>query len=186
MYAKAGVNRDKISITPNGVRTDLYRYTTTPARSAETVYLAKIDERKRQFHFQGLKSLRFVGNISDERFIPNDQYLGEWSKKELYENLTDFANLALLSDGEAHPLVCMEALTAGLGLVISEWCTANLDTSLPFITVIPESKINDLHFVQNAIEENQKVSLHMRKDIKEYSKRFDWKSTIQDKFLAVL
>lgn len=186
MYVKAGVNRSKIKITPNGVRTDLYRFTETPRRDTETIYLAKIDERKRQSRFQDLKSIKFVGNIADNKFIPKDNYLGEWTKKELYNNLTEFANLVLLSDGEAHPLVCMEALTAGLGLVISEWCTANIDSSLPFIKVIPESKINDIEYIKEAIEENRKISLNMRKDIKEYSKQFDWQTTIKHKFLPIL
>ncbi|MEC8578098.1 MAG: hypothetical protein VXY41_01675, partial [Pseudomonadota bacterium] len=49
-----------------------------------------------------------AGNIADERFDKTKNYLGEWSKKYLYENLTHYGNLVLLSDGEAHPLVCME------------------------------------------------------------------------------
>ena len=38
------------------------------------------------------------------RFDVNIRYLGEWSKDHLYNNLTEFGNLILLSDGEAHPL----------------------------------------------------------------------------------
>ena len=55
--------------------------------------------------------------------------MGEWSKKHLYKNLTHYGNLVLLSDGEAHPLVCMEAFAAGLGVVVTEWGKANLDTN---------------------------------------------------------
>ena len=42
------------------------------------------------------------------------------------KNLTHYGNLVLLSDGEAHPLVCMEAFAAGLGVVVTEWGKANL------------------------------------------------------------
>ena len=49
--------------------------------------------------------------------------------------------LVLLSDGEAHPLVCLEAFAAGLGVVISQWAAANLDLDKDFITVIPEDKL---------------------------------------------
>ena len=62
-----------------------------------------------------------------------------------------YGNLVLLSDGEAHPLVCMEALAAGLGVVVSEWGNANLDRLKDFITVIPESKVNDIEFVEKSI-----------------------------------
>ena len=65
-------------------------------------------------------------------------------KKLLYKELTDYGNLVLLSDGEAHPLVCMEAFCAGLGVVVCEWGKANLDVDKKFITVIPEKHINDL------------------------------------------
>jgi hypothetical protein len=41
----------------------------------------------------------------------------------------------LLSDGEAHSLVIMEALAAGLGVVVSEFATANLCLAKEFITV---------------------------------------------------
>jgi hypothetical protein len=58
--------------------------------------------------------------------------LGEWDKETLYKNLTHYGNLVLLSDGEAHPLVCMEALASGLGVVVCEWGKANLDTTQRF------------------------------------------------------
>ena len=119
----------------------------------------------------------------DERFDANKNYLGEWSKEDLFYNLTDYANLILLSDGEAHPLVCMEALAAGLGLVISEWATANLDLNRDFITVIPESKIIDLEYISSKIEENRKISLQKRNEIVEYSKQFSWKKQIVDYYI---
>jgi hypothetical protein len=62
--------------------------------------------------------------------------------------LTNYGNLVLLSDGEAHSLVLMEALAAGLGIVISEFATANLDLDKEFIDVIPENKINDIEYIE--------------------------------------
>ncbi len=104
----------------------------------------------------------------------------------MYNNLTDYANLILLSDGEAHPLVCMEALSAGLGLVISEWATANLDLNKDFITVIPESKIIDLEYVSSKIEENRAISLQKRNEIVEYSKEFSWKKQIENYYIPAV
>jgi hypothetical protein len=145
--------------------------------------LAKIDYRKRQHLFQSIDSLWYAGNNADPRFDTNKNYLGEWSKDALYKELTDYGNLVLLSDGEAHPLVCMEALSAGLGVVVTEWGKANLDETLDFITIIPENKINDLEYVEKKIIENREYSLQHRKDILEYSKNFDWIQVLQKHYL---
>ena len=134
--------------------------------------------------YQQLPMIDFVGNYADGNFNPrHPNYLGEWSKNHLYEHLTDYANLILLSDGEAHPLVCCEALVAGLGLVISEYACANLDTSLHFIDVIPNNKLNDLYYINDIIIKNQKTSITMRKEIREYGlKNFSWKNIV-DKYV---
>ena len=42
----------------------------------------------------------------------------------------------------------MEALAAGLGVVVWQWGTANLDLEKEFITVIPEDKILDTKYVE--------------------------------------
>jgi hypothetical protein len=105
----------------------------------------------------------------------------------LYENLTKYANLVLLSDGEAHPLVCMEAMSAGLGLVISEFATANLDLSLPFIDVIPESRINDSEYISGVIRKNREKSIPIRKEIRDYVvSKFSWESVIKNQYLPKL
>ena len=119
----------------------------------------------------------------DHRFDQSKNYLGEWEKDYLYDNLTDYGNLVLLSDGEAHSLVIMEAFAAGLGVVVSQWATANLDLSKEFITVIPEDKVDDLEYVEKAIIENREYSVNNREEILEYSKQFDWTSVIQNYFL---
>jgi glycosyltransferase involved in cell wall biosynthesis len=106
--------------------------------------------------------------------------LGEWKKEYLYEHLTDYNNLVLLSDGEAHPLVCCEALVAGLGLVLSEYAAANLDLSKPFITVIPDNKLNDVKYVEEKIKENRETCKKMRKEIREYGlNNFSWENIVK-------
>ena len=89
----------------------------------------------------------------------------------------------LLSDGEAHSLVIMEAFAAGLGVVVSEWATANLDLNKKFITVIPEDKVNDLEYVEKAIIENREYSVNNRQEILEYAEQFDWKNVIEKYYL---
>jgi glycosyltransferase involved in cell wall biosynthesis len=174
---------DKLFLTPNGVNISKFNYVDTPQYSDRSIYLAKIDYRKRQFMFQSIPSLWYAGNIADSRFDTSKNYLGEWGKNTLYNELTQYGNLVLLSDGEAHPLVCMEALSAGLGVVVCEWGRANLDVNKEFITIIPENKISDLEYVENKIIENRQYSVNNRKEIVEYSKQFDWKEVLQNYYI---
>ena len=148
-----------------------------------SIYLAKIDYRKRQHKFQSIDSLFFAGNIADKRFNQNHNYLGEWTKEYLHDYLTDYGNLVLLSDGEAHSLVIMEAFAAGLGVVISEFAKANLDLDKDFITLIPENKIDDIQYVEYAIKENREYSVAHRDEILEYAQNFCWKNVIKKHYL---
>ena len=170
-------------ITPNGLNIDEFKFVSDPEFPDRSIYLAKIDYRKRQHLFQSINSLWYAGNIADDRFDKGKNYLGEWSKDRLYNELTEYGNLVLLSDGEAHPLVCMEALAAGLGVVVCQWGKANLDTDKEFITVIEEKHINDIPFIEYEIEKNRKYSVEHRDEIREYSKKFDWKATIEKHYL---
>lgn len=177
------IPEDNLYVTPNGVNGGAFRFTNDPKYSGRSIYLAKIDYRKRQHLFQSIDSLWFAGNNADSRFNTNQNYLGEWSKEILHENLTDYGNLVLLSDGEAHPLVCMEALAAGLGVVVTEWGKANLDESKKFITIIPESKVDDINFVEEQIIKNREYSILHREEIVEYSKEFYWVNIIKNYYL---
>ena len=112
--------------------------------------------------------------------------MGEWSKDELYKNLTDYGNLVLLSDGEAHPLVCLEAFAAGLGVVVSEWAAANLDIRKSFIDVIPEDKISDIEYVEDTIRLNREFSVYNRDTIREYARSFDWVNVVDKHYVPVI
>ena len=174
---------DKLFVTPNGVNFDAFRYTDMPIFGERSIYLAKVDYRKRQHLFQNIESVHFAGNIVDERYDTKNNYLGEWTKEHLYENLTEYGNLILLSDGEAHSLVIMEAFAAGLGVVISEFAKANLDLDKKFITVIPEKKIKDIEYVEEQIIKNRKYSVEHREEIREYARSFEWKNVIQNYYI---
>ena len=174
---------DKLFVTPNGVNVDAFNFKEEPAHPHRSMYLAKVDYRKRQHLFQNIDSLWFAGNIVDERYDTKNNYLGEWSKEQLYKELTDYGNLVLLSDGEAHSLVIMEAFAAGLGVVISEYARANLDLDKKFITLIPEKKIKDIDYVEGQIIRNREYSIKHRDEIREYAKQFEWKSVLQKHYL---
>ena len=174
---------DKLFVTPNGVNVDVFNFKEEPEYPHRSMYLAKVDYRKRQHLFQNIPTLWFAGNIVDERYDTKNNYLGEWSKEQLYKELTDYGNLVLLSDGEAHSLVIMEAFAAGLGVVISEYATANLDVDKEFITVIPEKKIKDIEYVEGQIIRNREYSIHHRQEILEYGKQFAWKKMLKEHYL---
>ena len=111
-------------------------------------------------------NIDFIGNNTDSNFDTSDpHYLGEQSKQDIMDNLTAYANMVLLSSGEAHPFVCLEGMAGGLGLVLSEQSTANLDISQPFITVIPDDKLDDTTYL------NQKIRRES-KNIFRYEKRY--------------
>jgi hypothetical protein len=179
----ADIPNERLYLNPNGVMMDNFRFTEDPKFPERSIYLAKIDHRKRQFLFQEIDSLWYAGNIADDRFDQSKNYLGEWHKKVLYENLTDYGNLVLLSDGEAHPLVCMEAFSAGLGVVVSQWATANLDLDKNFITVIPDEKIDDTSYIEQKIIENREYSVKHRQEILDYAKEFEWCTILKRHYL---
>ena len=181
-----GFKDENLFVTPNGVNLDLFRKTEKAEYPHRSIYLAKIDYRKRQYLFQGIDSLWFAGNNSDSRFDVSKRWLQEWSKDKLYNELTDYGNLVLLSDGEAHPLVCLEAFAAGLGVVVSQYAAANLDTSKGFITVIPEDKITDMVFLESEIIKNRKYSVEHREEILEYAETFEWSNVIAEHYVPAM
>ena len=182
-FVARGIDSTNVSVLPCGIDTDLYTLDETdvlyPDRS---IVVGKIEPRKRQAFLQHKDlNIDFIGNNTDSSFDELDpHYLGEQSKQDIMDNLTAYASMVLLSSGEAHPFVCLEGMAAGLGLVLSEQSTANLDISQPFITVIPDDKLDDTTYLDQKIKENRKISLTMRSDIRKYCfDNFDWSSIIK-------
>jgi glycosyltransferase involved in cell wall biosynthesis len=181
-----GIPHENLFVTPNGVNLDKFRVESIPEKLSDSIYLAKIDYRKRQHLFQSIKNLYYAGNTADPRFDISNNYLGEWSKEKLYNDLTKYGNLVLLSDGEAHPLVCLEAFAAGLGVVVSQWAAANLDTSKDFISVIPEDKITDIKFIENEILQNKFYSINHREEIRSYAAEFEWSKVVEKYYIPAM
>jgi glycosyltransferase involved in cell wall biosynthesis len=120
-------------------------------------------------------------NSNSTPFNPNKQYLGEWDKLELYKNLTNYANMLLLSDGEGAPAVIKEAMIAGLGIVTNECSVSDLEKNIPWVTVIPEQYQNNIEYVSNALEQNRQISLIMRQDIRNYAiENWSWQSIVTE------
>lgn len=185
LYAKYGFPRERIRILRNGARDDLFHFTTEPIYKDKSIYLGKVEIRKGQWKYQTIPGIDFIGNYHDSPFNrESSAYKGEWSKEQLYQEMTEYGNLILLSDGEADPLVVKEALVAGLGVVISECASANLDINpitKPWITVIPNDKLDDLSFVAMQIEENRKAALAAREEIRAYGiSKFGWLQILKE------
>jgi hypothetical protein len=181
VFLDNGFPENKLFVTPNGVNNNIFRYSDNPSYPNRSIYLGKIDYRKRQYKFMNIDALYFAGNIADTNFNnKHSRYLGEWSKDILYHNLTDYGNLILLSDGEADPLVVKEAFITGLGVVISEYATANLDLTKKFIDVIPENKMNDIKYIEQIIIKNREYSIKHRDEIREYGLNFSWSHNIDN------
>ena len=183
LYIKWGFPEEKINIIHNGSRDELFRYTITPLKNDKSIYLGKVEMRKGQYKYQSIPNIDFVGNFHDSPFNKTqNNYLGEWTKTQIYNNMTEYGNLILLSEGEADPLVVKEALISGLGVVISECSSANLDLSRDFISVIPNDKLNDLNYVSQIISENRKISILKREEIREYALNIFGYNNIIDKY----
>jgi glycosyltransferase involved in cell wall biosynthesis len=86
----------------------------------------------------------------------------------MHASLTDYANLVLLSEHEEQGIVICEAMFCGLGIVCSESPARGLDTTLPWITLIPEDKIRDVAYVESEIARNRTVALQYRSEIRDY------------------
>jgi glycosyltransferase involved in cell wall biosynthesis len=177
-----GISPQKVKILPNGVDFNAFDFKAQPEFPDASICLGKIDKRKNQAFIQSLNAgVYFVGENTISEFNSLDEkYLGSWTREEVYENLTNYTNLVLISSLELQPLVCLEALSAGLGLVISEAAAQNLDASLPFITIIPQDLIYNAEIVSAAISNNRDSCIHVgRKAIREYAKTFDWNNLTQ-------
>lgn len=190
-YESYGFDKSRIAVAHNGVEIDDFRFAKNATLKDRTIYFGRLEKRKGQHLFSHLDgfNLDFVGNAGDIKNLKlsnDNRYLGSWTKDKIYHDLTSYANMALISYGEAHPLVCMEALSAGLGVVVSEVASANLDKTKPFISVIPDSKIEDTDYVRDIILENRSISLEMREEIRNYAQEnFSW-DVVVDKYLKTL
>jgi len=180
-FLDCGYNPAEVFVTLNGADHRRFRFRETPLHENRSLYLGSIYDNKRQHLYQAIDRMDFAGPHGDEKFDQTRaNYLGEWTREHLYAHLSDYASLVILSKVEvAAPLVVLEALVCGLGVVVSEAASVNLDARLPWITVIPERKITDIDFVAGEIARNREISLRHRAQIRAYGiENFSWEKLV--------
>lgn len=170
----------KIAVLPNGTEVSDIKFS-KQLGNGKALCLGKIGGRKGQprlaefINQTGSIQCDFAGplgkNIKNTLDGKNTRYLGAWDRNQVHKQLTKYSCLLLPSKSEAHPLVVIEALAAGLSVVVSPEASSNLDTSLPFIFVERLSG-SFIDKAAEAIRDNAKYRLQIRKYAES---NFDWK-----------
>ncbi len=172
--------RGTIYVLPNGIDCDNVRC--APHASKQAIVLGRVEARKQQALMttalnEHTVQVDFVGPMGEdaEGFAPNGRntcYIGQWSREQVHQDLTRYACLVLLSDGEGHAGVVSEAMAAGLSLVLSPEASHNLDLSREWIHIVDRDKDNIGDVIARAVQENRQY----RGDIRRYCvENFDWK-----------
>jgi glycosyltransferase involved in cell wall biosynthesis len=179
LYLDAGYS-GFLRVLRNAVETESFRL--ADRGNGKAICVGVISPRKRQAWLAdaaaGRLDVDFVGpwnERSEPAFNPREtvRHLGIWDKPTLYEQLTDYSCLVLLSESEGAPKVVLEALAAGLNVVITTACAANL-TPEPFITVLPDDELQP-EAVLEAIDTAIAANAAMRPEIRAYAAaRFDY------------
>lgn len=181
-FKNSGADESKLILSENGANHKKFTYRSHAVKPGRSLYLGQIYHRKKQWIYQCINSIDFVGqNTNTTSFNPSVNYLGEWTDSYKHEHLTDYGNLVLLSDGEnGTPLVVKEAIINGLGVVISKYAAHDLPNGLPFVTVIDDEKLEDIDYVEEKINENREISVGMRNEIRQFGiDNFSWEKLVK-------
>ena len=172
---KNGADSKYLFLLENGIDSNFFIFKEKGELMNKTIYLGQINERKGQHKFCHLQNIDIIGpNVDIVLNTKLINYKGSWTRNDVYNKLTEYGNLLLLSKGEADPLVVKEALMSGLGVVINSTSSKNL-LSNEFITIIEDEKMDDLNYIQTKIDENRNKSILMRTEIRRYAEdNFSW------------
>jgi len=178
-YERAGYS-GLLRVLPNGAEVEMFKVATYG--NGRAICLGRISSRKNQAWLSDIVRDRlhvdFVGpwdRSKEPAFVEHEMahYLGVWDRSTVHKRLTDYSCLVLLSKSEGAVKVVPEALAAGLSVVISEACAANL-THEDFITVIPDGEKRP-EAIALAIQTSIDKNASLRHEIRSYAQeRFDY------------
>lgn len=149
--------------------------------------LGKIENRKNQVPLQKYFSedlyIDFVGENTDSNFQESDigktRYLGPWSRNEVYQKMSEYSSLLLLSSFEGDVGVVKEALASGCSIIVSKNASLNLDINLPFIKIC-DNIVDRNQFISDVMRINEENDYY-RPQIYEYFKnKFDVSVTVNE------
>jgi glycosyltransferase involved in cell wall biosynthesis len=178
-----------ISTQINGIDTQKINY--QQQGNGKAICLGWIQPRKQQRLLaetvDGNLSIDFVGPLDDLNFKEGSttKYLGVWSSEEVCQRLTEYSCLILISYGEVAPLVVLEAMAAGLSVVVSISASANLHEK-DFIRILPDNILTDSSIanqqaVCKVIKETIANNHLLRSEITNYAKEnFDFSCIIKN------
>ena len=185
-YVNNGADINKVFLSKLGVKSDSYNYNEI-AELDKTLCFSQIINRKRQYLIQDIDNIDFYGRM-DDRTFKSKNYFGELERDILNETITKYSNFILVSSVEnTTPLVVKEALICGLGVVVSESVGVELDGTKDFITILDEDSINNREKLIDAINENKKISITKRNEIRKYGiENFDVEKLLLNEYIPKL
>jgi hypothetical protein len=172
-YIEGGADPSRVFLSRLGVKSDSYSYQSKNSFD-KTLCFSQIVDRKRQYVIQNNPNIFFSGRLDDYKFTNRSNYLGELDRNILNESITKYGNFILISSVEnTTPLSVKEAIVCGLGVVVSESVSVELD-NMDFIDVVSESDIFNTKKLYDIIEYNRNKSIIRRDEIRDYGiKKFD-------------
>ncbi|MEI7577403.1 MAG: glycosyltransferase [Armatimonadota bacterium] len=169
------------AVLPNGV--EVHEFQTNLVGNGKAVCIGRIQARKRQDDVARILAPSGIicdiigpdyGEIEPSPEL-KERMIGSWDRDMIHQRLCEYSCLILLSTSEGQPLVVVEALAAGLPVVISSACTGNLDLSQPFIHLV-ESDDQLIPAVTKAIAQRDEMTAQIRRYAEE---NFDYDSLVQ-------
>lgn len=186
-WVSLGADSNRCWLSRLGVIPESYQFDKS-ASYDKTLSFSQICDRKRQYLIQDIENVDFIGRLEYGKFNNRKNYLGEMGREKLNKEITKYSNFTLLSSIEnTTPLVVKEALICGLGVVVSESVSVELDITKEFIEVIPEDKMEDMSYINSVFEKNKEYSVKNREEIREYGiNTFGLENIIKNEYVPKL
>jgi glycosyltransferase involved in cell wall biosynthesis len=185
-FENNGADKSRMFLLLNGSNHNDIQIEPNKNMSNKSIYIGKIEDRKLQKKYCQIPNIDFYGKCDDNDFKKLICYKGEPSREELMDKLSNYGNMVLLSNGEnGTPLVIKEALMCGLPIVTNRFSADDLDTSLPYIDIIPDDKLNDFNYIENVIK-NSLNKQYFQEEIRNYGfSNFSWELLVT-KYLNII